>query len=154
MFRVGLSKDAHIFVPGQEIILGGVHIPHHSQVEAYSDGDVLLHSVCEALYGAMGMEDLGTYFSPKNMASNFDSQIIVEDVLKHLQQNQYQISNIDIQIVVDEPNLKTYKPTIKQAVATKFALELNQVSVKATNTDNTESHKIEVYSVVLIYKGE
>lgn len=154
MYRVGFSKDMHLFNKGNHIMLGGVKIPTEFGIVAYSDGDVLLHSLCEALYGAMGMGDLGTYFSPKSLPRGFSSQLIVDDVISNLKANNYLISNIDVLIVLDKLYLADFKEKIKAEVCKKFLLNQDQVAIKATNTDEVENYRISVYSNVLIYKGD
>jgi|GEM_PF-6866984 len=154
MYRVGFSKDIHFFSEGKEITLGGIKIACDKTIDAYSDGDVLLHSLCEAFYGAMGMEDIGTYFSSKNMKPSFNSTEIVKEIKQNLLQKNYLISNIDILVIVDEPNLKNHKILIKKSICNLFEVNLDQVAIKATNTDGYEKTIIQVYSNVLIYEGE
>ncbi|QEH62389.1 2-C-methyl-D-erythritol 2,4-cyclodiphosphate synthase [Spiroplasma chinense] len=154
MFRIGFSKDRHILTLGKGLTLGAVNVPSVFKAKAYSDGDVLLHAICESLYGAMGMDDLGTYFNKNTKPKGFSSTEIVEDVLKNLKEKEYKIENIDTLIVLDKPNLKEYKSTIKESVCNLFNLKLEQVSIKATTSEYTNENILDVFSNVLISKGE
>ncbi|QGS52437.1 2-C-methyl-D-erythritol 2,4-cyclodiphosphate synthase [Spiroplasma tabanidicola] len=156
MFKVGFSKDMHrIFPLSKNGILGGMnHQSFPKIMNAYSDGDVLLHSLCEAFLGAMGLEDLGTYYNSKTKPKDFSSLEIVNDILKLLEERNYNISNIDILIELEKPNLKDIKPAIKNNIAKLFNINLDQVSIKATTTEKSNYEFISVFSNVLIYKGE
>ncbi|AHI53380.1 2-C-methyl-D-erythritol 2,4-cyclodiphosphate synthase [Spiroplasma culicicola] len=154
MFRTGISKDIHKLIEGNYITLANQNIKCEFKVDAYSDGDVLLHAICEALLGALGLSDLGTYYNSKTKPQGFSSLEIAQDVIQHLQEANYKISNIDTIIILDKPNLKKHKELLKQSVANIFDLALNQISIKATTSENTATDVIEVISNVLIYKGE
>ncbi|QHX37060.1 2-C-methyl-D-erythritol 2,4-cyclodiphosphate synthase [Spiroplasma sp. BIUS-1] len=153
-FRTGFSKDMHNLVDGNKIILAGIEIKSNKSVEAYSDGDVVFHSLVEALLGSMGKEDLGENYNPNNMEKNFSSLIMVEDVKKLLHENHYIISNIDILIELDSPKLKEFKKNIKDNISKILNLELDQISVKATTTEGNFTNIITSYCNVLIYKDE
>ncbi|QBQ08196.1 2-C-methyl-D-erythritol 2,4-cyclodiphosphate synthase [Spiroplasma gladiatoris] len=156
MYRIGFSKDTHIinFILKNGVLGGVVFKNFPKMINAYSDGDVLLHSLCEAFLGAMGLEDLGTYYNKETKSKNFSSLEIVNDILNLLKKNNYLISNIDVLIELEKPNLKDIKPTIKSNLASIFKIKENQISIKATSTEKRNYETITVYSNVLIYKGE
>ncbi|AGR42529.1 2-C-methyl-D-erythritol 2,4-cyclodiphosphate synthase [Spiroplasma diminutum] len=153
-YRVGFSKDTHNLIDGHNIKLGGIEIPSNKSVEAYSDGDILYHSLAEALFGSLGLEDLGQNYNSKNMTEGFDSFIIIFDALNHLNKKNYKISNVDILIELDSPKLGQYKNEIKQKLAKELTISLDQISVKATTTEGNFENIITCYCNLIIYKSE
>ncbi|ALD66893.1 2-C-methyl-D-erythritol 2,4-cyclodiphosphate synthase [Spiroplasma cantharicola] len=154
IFKVGFSKDRHNLITGNFILLGGIKIPSNSKVEAYSNGDVLFHSLAEAIFGSLGEEDLGQNYNSKNMSKNFESIIMVQDAMKILEEREYQISNVDILIELDSPNLTTFKSSIKKNLSQILKINLDQISIKATTTEGNFKNIITSYCNILIYKSE
>ncbi len=154
MFKVGFSKDIHKLKSGKGFMLGSFFIECKKTVDAYSDGDVIWHSLTEALLGAMGLEDLGTYYKPEFYVRGFDSIIMIKETLEKLKKRNYRISNIDITIQLDEPSLKATKKLIKQNIAKILEISENDISLKATTSEGTLLNSIVCYSSVLIYKEE
>ncbi|WP_342268932.1 2-C-methyl-D-erythritol 2,4-cyclodiphosphate synthase [Spiroplasma endosymbiont of Aspidapion aeneum] len=148
--RIGFSKDIHNKVEGKKIVLGGIVIESNFAVNAYSDGDVLIHSICEALLGAMGLDDLGSYFSKDNQIENFSSIKIVDFTKNILKEKRFKITNIDTLIMVDSLIIKNYKESLKRGISDLFGIEEKKIAIKATTSENNFVDFIECSSVVLI----
>lgn len=134
--RVGQGYDVHRFKEGDHVILGGVRIPHDFGIEAHSDGDVLLHALCDALLGAAGLGDIGVFFPPSDpQFENKSSRFFLIDVHERIKSEGYNILNIDLTLVAEAPKLGPYRDQIRAAIANLLDLNLNQVNIKATTTE-------------------
>lgn len=134
--RIGSGLDVHAFSAGDHIMLGGVRIPHHKGLAAHSDGDVLLHAVIDALLGAAGGGDIGEWFPPSDdQWKGVDSRKMLARVMGFIQENAWQIENLDVTLVCEQPRLKQWKPLIRKQLALDLLLEENRVNVKATTTE-------------------
>ncbi|ASP28744.1 2-C-methyl-D-erythritol 2,4-cyclodiphosphate synthase [Spiroplasma corruscae] len=154
MYRIGFSKDKHNLVKGNGISIGGINIECDRSPDAYSDGDVLFHALAESIYGALGMEDIGTYYNKKNKEKKFKSSCMIKDVNAILISKQFKIVNIDILIELDKPNLTKYKDIIKDNVAMMLGLSKEVIAIKATTTEGNHPNLVTCYSNVLIKKEE
>ncbi|AGR41656.1 2-C-methyl-D-erythritol 2,4-cyclodiphosphate synthase [Spiroplasma taiwanense] len=152
MFKVGFSKDMHNLIKGKYITLAGQKIECEFSIKAYSDGDVVFHALSEAILGALGKEDIGTYYNKENMPQNFSSLEIVDYVKNLLVLEKYCILNIDILIELDFPNLIEHKKLIKNNILEIFNLRENQVSIKATTTENNFPKLISCYCNLILKK--
>lgn len=134
IYKIGHSYDYHNFKDGEQLILGGINIPSTFGLEGYSDADVVYHSVCEAILGALALGDIGTIF-PDNKEENYkrNSLDFVDYAFKQLQKANYEIVNVDLMIYLQKPNLKEYKPLIAQKL--KEVLHTSSVNVKATTLE-------------------
>ncbi|HHU55909.1 MAG TPA: 2-C-methyl-D-erythritol 2,4-cyclodiphosphate synthase [Acholeplasmataceae bacterium] len=133
MYRIGHSHDTHKLVPNRKLILGGVTIPYDYGLLGHSDADCVYHVVAEAIIGALGLGDIGTFFpdtDPKY--KDIDSGEIVRKTYDMMIKAGYEVSNIDITIFIEKPNLKSYKNLIKENIAKLLCVDLNQVNIKAT----------------------
>ena len=132
-YRIGKSTDIHQLVENRDLIIGGVKIPSKKGLLGHSDADVLLHAISEAVLGALGLEDLGTYF-PDNAkeTENIDSMIILEKVYEMMVKEGYQINNVDSLIIIEEPKMKPYIKQMKENIARVLHCDINQIAVKAT----------------------
>lgn len=154
-FKVGHSYDYHNFKDGEKLILGGIEIPSTFGLEGYSDSDVIYHSVCESILGALELGDIGTIF-PDNAKENYkrNSLDFVNYALEKLEESDYEINNIDIMIYLQKPNLKNYKQKIVKNL--KQVLKTESVNVKATTLEKQgligTSKGIGTETVVLIRK--
>lgn len=133
---VGLGFDVHKFIKGRRgFLLGGVRIECEWEVDAVSDGDVVLHAVCDSLLGAAGLGDIGDYFPPgKEKIKGIESRKILEFVLAKIKRK-FKIVNVDITIVADKPPLKSYKPQIVNSL--KQMLEVEMVNLKVKSKEKT-----------------
>lgn len=135
-FRVGNGFDAHRFKSGTRLMLGGVHIPYDYGLEAHSDGDVVLHAVCDAILGALARGDIGQHFPDTDKEySGIDSRILLRKVRDLMLADNYKINNIDITIIAQSPKLSPYIDTIRTNIAADLAADDRCVSVKATTTE-------------------
>ncbi len=134
--RVGQGFDAHRLVAGRPLRLGGILVPHDKGLEGHSDGDALLHAIANALLGALGEGDLGTWF-PSSDASleGIDSGRILEQVMEKVRARGFEIGNVDATIVAQEPRLAAHLPKMAEAIAALLGVGRGQVNVKVTSTD-------------------
>lgn len=131
--RIGQSTDIHQLKEGRKLILGGVHIPFERGLAGHSDADVLLHVVAEAILGALGLGDLGTWFPDTDMVNkDLDSQVIVREIVKKMDEMGYCVGNIDTLLLCEAPKLVSYKEQMCEQIAQLLNVERTQVNVKAT----------------------
>jgi len=134
--RIGTGIDVHAFGPGDFVMLGGVRIAHTQAVVAHSDGDVVLHALCDALLGAAGLGDIGEHFASDDPQwKGADSTRFVRSVMTMLQARRLRIGNVDITVLAEEPKLAPYRGTIRQKLATLLEVSPQQVNLKATTTE-------------------
>jgi 2-C-methyl-D-erythritol 2,4-cyclodiphosphate synthase len=156
MYRVGHGYDVHRFGEGDFIILGGVKIPYHHSFIAHSDGDVLLHSLCDALLGAIAAGDIGTHFpDTDDKYKNIDSSLLLEQTMQLLSQEFYTVANVDITIIAQAPKMSPYIQSMRQKIATVMDISVSQINIKATTTERLgcigREEGIAVHSVVMVY---
>jgi 2-C-methyl-D-erythritol 2,4-cyclodiphosphate synthase len=135
-FRIGQGYDVHRLAEGESLWLGGVLVPHHKGTVAHSDGDVLIHAICDALLGALKLRDIGTHF-PDNAAEfkNIDSKILLRKSYDLVKTKGYAIVNIDSTIHAQQPKLKPFIPEMETTMANVLGVDVDCVSVKATTTE-------------------
>nr|WP_319571988.1 2-C-methyl-D-erythritol 2,4-cyclodiphosphate synthase [uncultured Draconibacterium sp.] len=135
-FRIGQGYDVHRLAEGETLWLGGVLIPHSKGTVAHSDGDVLIHAICDAMLGALKLRDIGTHF-PDTAAEfkNIDSKILLKKSYELVKQKGYEIVNIDSTVQAQQPKLKPYIPAMEQCMADVLEIDVDRVSVKATTTE-------------------
>ncbi len=134
--RTGIGFDVHQLVPERKLILGGIEIPHDKGCLAHSDGDVLIHAICDALLGAAALGDIGTHFpDTDNLYKDIDSRIILEKVFFLIKEKGFEICNIDCVITLQEPKIKEYIPAMQSGIAGILKTTPRDVSVKATTTE-------------------
>lgn len=156
-FRVGHGYDVHALGEGLRLVLGGVEIPHTKGCIAHSDGDVLVHAICDALLGAAALGDIGKHF-PDTSAEfkGIDSLILLRRVVELLASKGYAIGNIDSTIAMQRPKLRPHIDLMRERIAEAAGLSVERVSVKATTTEwlgfEGEEKGVSATSVVLIYK--
>ena len=134
--RIGHGFDVHAFGPGEFITLGGVRIPHTQGLIAHSDGDVLLHALCDALLGAAGLGDIGQHFPDSSAAfRNIDSRILLRRVVALVQEQGLTSGNVDATIVAQAPRMAAHIPAMREHIAADLGVAPGQVNVKATTTE-------------------
>ncbi|MDE2234649.1 MAG: 2-C-methyl-D-erythritol 2,4-cyclodiphosphate synthase [Gammaproteobacteria bacterium] len=134
--RIGQGLDVHAFGPGREIVLGGVHIPHRQGIHAHSDGDVLLHALCDALLGAAGLGDIGRHFpdtDPQN--KGIDSRRLLAAVAALVREAGLRPVNVDATVIAQEPRLAPHAPAMCANIAADLAMPVERVNIKATTTE-------------------
>ena len=134
--RVGNGYDAHRFTDGDGIILGGVRIPLDCSLAAHSDGDVLIHAICDALLGAAALGDIGQHF-PDTMDefAGADSRVLLRRVLELLGAAAWKVTNVDTTVVAEKPKIRPYVEQMRRNIAADLQLDEAQVSVKGTTTE-------------------
>ncbi len=134
--RVGQGYDVHQLAEGLPFILGGITIPHSHGMVAHSDGDVLLHAICDALLGAAGMRDIGYHFPDTSQDfKNIDSRILLRKTLELITAQGWRIANIDATVCLQKPKLLPHIPQMQQTIAEDLQVTINQISIKATTTE-------------------
>lgn len=134
--RVGFGFDAHRFVRGRPLILGGVEIPFSMGLEGFSDADVLVHAIADALLGAISIGDLGEHFPPEDPRyKNISSLILLQKVNELLAREGYEIINLDTVLILQEPKVDRYREEMKEKIAQTIGLNKERVSIKATTTE-------------------
>ena len=136
MIRVGQGYDVHRFGEGDHIMLGGVRIPHHHGMIAHSDGDVLIHALCDALLGAAALGDIGQHFPDTDeQYAGADSRELLRQVNGLLQQGGYRLNNIDITVIAQAPKMAPHISNMRTVLADDLSLNVEQVNIKATTTE-------------------
>ncbi|MFO7844394.1 MAG: 2-C-methyl-D-erythritol 2,4-cyclodiphosphate synthase [Bacteroidales bacterium] len=156
-FRIGYGYDVHRLKEGRELILGGIKIPHHKGCVAHSDGDVLIHAICDALLGAAALRDIGYHFPDSdNQYKDMDSKILLKKTIALLAENNYTLINIDSTICLQKPTLKNHIPSMIKTLASTLNVNENKISIKATTTEELgfvgEEKGIAAHAMVLIEK--
>lgn len=137
MFRIGHGYDVHKFTDlKQNIIIGGIEISYHLGLEAHSDGDVLIHALCDAILGALGLGDIGKHFpDTDSQYKNTDSKFFLAEIKKMLDNKGYSIGNIDCTIVAQAPKMLPHIESMKSCLASILDIEISQINIKATTTE-------------------
>lgn len=134
--RIGHGFDAHRFESGDHVVLGGVRIPHHQGLRAHSDGDVLIHALCDALLGAAGLGDIGRHFPDTDAAyRDIDSRVLLRQVVAALHERQLSVLNVDCTVIAQQPRLGNYIAQMCEWLAADLQVAVSQVNVKATTTE-------------------
>ena len=153
--RIGQGIDAHAFRPGGRLVLGGVQIPHEQGLEAHSDGDVVLHALCDALLGAAALGDIGRHFPPDDPAyAGIDSRILLRKVVELVGREGLQIGNADITVVAQAPRLAPYIDAMRAHIADDLQLDSSRINIKATTTEHMgftgRGEGIAAFAVILL----
>lgn len=136
MYRIGQGIDFHQMVEGREFWLGGVLIPHSKGALGHSDADVLLHAICDALLGALGLGDIGKHFPDTDQSfKNIDSKILLQQSYQLIAERGYKVVNVDSTILLQAPKIMKFVPAMQEAISKILELELTDVSIKATTTE-------------------
>ncbi|MDD1635179.1 MAG: 2-C-methyl-D-erythritol 2,4-cyclodiphosphate synthase [Methylococcaceae bacterium] len=157
MIRVGQGYDVHRFNEGNHIILGGVKIDYEQGLEAHSDGDVVLHALCDALLGAAALGDIGKHFPDTDPDfKGADSRVLLRHVYRIIQDKGYQLVNADMTIIAQAPKMAPHIGTMCRNIADDLNVDVDCINVKATTTEKLgfEGRKegIAVQAIVLIEK--
>lgn len=155
--RIGHGFDVHAFTSGDHLMLGGVKIEHTHAFKAHSDGDVLLHAICDALLGAVALGDIGQHF-PDTSAEfeNIDSRQLLRHVYGLVEGRGYVLGNLDCTVIAQAPKLAPHIPAMREQIAGVLSCDIEQVNVKATTSERLgfEGRKegISAHAVVLLSK--
>lgn len=153
--RVGIGFDVHRLVEGRDLVLGGVKIEYYKGLLGHSDGDVLLHSICDAMLGAVALGDIGKFFPDTDIKYKGISSIVLLETTWDLLKNEgYRVNNVDSTVVCENPRLFPHIPKMRENIANALELSVSAVSVKATTTELLgyvgRGEGIAVYSVVTV----
>jgi len=156
-YKVGVGYDIHRLVEGRKLFLGGVEIPYIKGLLGHSDGDVLLHALCDAFLGALGEGDIGERFPDTDpQYEGILSGKLVKNVCTLLKEKNFNINNVDTVIVAQEPNLSPFKKSMRQTVARLLDIQEDRVNIKAKTNEGQDSigqkEAIAAYAVVTINK--
>jgi len=159
MIRIGTGYDVHAFGPGDHVMLGGVRISHSAGLIAHSDGDVLIHALCDALLGALALGDIGKHFSPTDPQwRNADSRMLLRTVQAMLHEHGWAVGNVDAVVICERPRLLLHIDAMRQVLAEDLRVEVDAVSVKATTTEKLgftgREEGIAAQAVALLCKRE
>lgn len=161
--RTGHGYDAHRFadslLPNKPLVLGGITIAHDKSLLAHSDGDAVIHALCDALLGAIGRGDIGRHFPDTDAAfSNIDSGVLLQRVCEFLQEGDWLIGNVDITILAQTPRMAPHVDAMCKRLASLMNITAQQVNVKASTTEGMgfvgRKEGLETYAVVLIYRDK
>ncbi|MBI9060403.1 MAG: 2-C-methyl-D-erythritol 2,4-cyclodiphosphate synthase [Marinilabiliaceae bacterium] len=155
--RVGFGYDVHKLGEKEELWLGGIQVPHTKGSIGHSDGDVLIHAICDALLGAANLRDIGYHF-PDNDPSlkGIDSKILLTRTIDIIRDRGFEISNIDSTIALQQPKVKDLIPMMQETLANVLKIEIEDIAIKATTTEKLgfvgKQEGIAAYATVLIAK--
>lgn len=158
-FRIGHGYDVHALGPDLPLWLGGVRVAHTHGCIAYSDGDVLIHALCDALLGAAALGDIGTHFPDTSSEfRNIDSKILLKRTVALLSARGYAVGNVDCTLCMQRPKIKPYIPAMRKALSEAMDISEEAISIKATTTEHLgftgREEGVEAHAVALIYRLE
>jgi len=153
--RIGQGLDAHCFESGRPLVLGGVRIEHDQGLAAHSDGDVVIHALCDALLGAAALGDIGRWFPDhENQYAGIDSRILLRRVIDTLNERGFGVGNVDLTIVAQRPRLAPYITAMTEVLAADLRCPAKRINVKATTTERMgftgRGEGIAAFAVVLL----
>jgi 2-C-methyl-D-erythritol 2,4-cyclodiphosphate synthase len=135
-FRTGIGFDVHAFADNRKLIIGGIEIPFKKGLAGHSDADVLLHAICDAMLGALGLGDIGKHFPDNDSAyKNADSSLLLKRVYELVSGKGYAISNLDTVLILQQPKISPYVEKMRNRISEILSCDIEQVSVKATTTE-------------------
>jgi 2-C-methyl-D-erythritol 2,4-cyclodiphosphate synthase len=134
--RIGQGFDVHAFGDGDHVVLGGVRIAHERGVVAHSDGDVVVHAVCDALLGALALGDIGQHFPPSDPTwRGADSRLFLRAVTEMLRARGYRVGNIDVTVICEKPRIGPHANAMRANLAADIGIDPGDVGLKATTTE-------------------
>lgn len=134
--RIGHGYDVHAFAEGDHVMLGGVRIPHGRGLAAHSDGDVLLHALCDALLGAIAAGDIGHHFPDTDPANaGIDSRLLLRRVMQEVHGKGWKLANLDATVIAQAPRMGPHVDAMRARIAEDCAVEVSAVNIKATTTE-------------------
>ena len=159
MFRIGHGFDVHAFEWGRPLIMGGIDIPHDMGLKGHSDADVLLHTMADAILGALALGDIGKFFPDTDEAyKDMDSKVLLSEVVDMMEKKGYRIGNIDAVIMAEKPKFRPYIDDMREVSASLLKTEEGNVNIKATTTEKLgftgRGEGIACEAVVLLEKME
>ncbi|MFW6226810.1 MAG: 2-C-methyl-D-erythritol 2,4-cyclodiphosphate synthase [Bacteroidota bacterium] len=156
-FRIGFGYDVHQLGEGHKLVIGGIEVPHSRGSIGHSDGDVLIHAICDAMLGALNLRDIGFHFpDTKAELKGIDSKIILKKTIQLIREKGYDIGNIDTTICLQKPRLLSHIPLMQEALAKVMEISQQKIAIKATTTERLGfvgvEQGISAYAVVLLHE--
>ncbi|MBF0594848.1 MAG: 2-C-methyl-D-erythritol 2,4-cyclodiphosphate synthase [Candidatus Omnitrophica bacterium] len=156
-YRTGIGYDVHVMVPGRNLVLGGVEIPHNKGLLGHSDADVLLHAISDALLGAAGKGDIGEHFPDTDLKyKGISSLVLLRQVGHLLETSGFQVVNLDCVLLAEQPKISPYKAQMKVNIAKELNVDVCQVNIKATTNEGLgfigRQEGMAAYATVLLCK--
>lgn len=156
-FRIGSGVDFHQLATGRPLWIGGVQIPHYKGAVGHSDADVLLHAICDAMFGALALGDIGKHFPDTDMAyKGIDSKILLAKTAAIIHEKGYSVVNLDTTLCLELPKIKPYVDEMRRVIATILRITVDDVSIKATTTEKMgfagREEGLVAYATVLLAK--
>lgn len=153
--RIGHGFDAHAFVKGRPLVLGGVTIPYEYGLAAHSDGDAVLHALCDALLGASALGDLGAFFPDTDKQfENIDSRKLLREVFKLVQEKGFSVINVDITILAQSPRMAPHIQDMRKNISADIQTDIENINIKASSTEGMgyigRKEGLSVHAVTLI----
>jgi 2-C-methyl-D-erythritol 2,4-cyclodiphosphate synthase len=134
--RIGQGYDVHAFGEGDHVMLGGVRVPHERGLAAHSDGDVVLHALCDAMLGALALGDIGTHFPPSDPRwKDADSRVFLRHCNALLRERGWRVGNADVTVVCERPKVGPHAQAMRETIAADLGVGLDAISVKATTNE-------------------
>ena len=134
--RIGLGYDIHRLIEGRRLFLGGVEIPYIKGLEGYSEADVLLHAICDAILGAMGKDDIGIHFPNNDPQFNGISSLeLLHKVAVMAERSNFRIINVDSTLILEEPKILPFKARMKKTIASVLGIDEDRINIKATTQE-------------------
>ena len=154
-FRIGIGYDVHRLEIGRGFVLGGITIPFEKGPAGHSDGDVLIHAICDAMLGALALGDIGRHFPDTDEEfRDIDSKILLEKTINMIRFYGYEISNIDSTVCLQKPKISKFVPDMVRALSNVLGIDEHLISIKATTTEKLgfvgEEQGISAYAVALL----
>ena len=156
--RIGSGFDVHAFGPGDHVMLGGVRIAFDHGLDAHSDGDVVIHALCDALFGALALGDIGKHFPPSDPQwKDADSRAFLRHAAMLIDQHGYRLGNADITVICEAPKVNPHAEAMRANLAADLGVAVAQISIKATTTEKLgftgRGEGIAVQAVVLLERA-
>lgn len=157
MMRIGSGFDVHAFTEGNAVTLGGIRIAHTHGLLAHSDGDVLIHALCDALLGALALGDIGVHFPPSDATyKNADSTELLAQCMHMVRDKGYELANADMTLICEQPKINPHVFAMRERLASVMQVSIEQLSIKATTTEQLgftgRGEGIAAQAVVLLNK--
>lgn len=155
--RIGLGYDLHKLVPNRDLIIGGITLPYHLGEEAHSDGDVLIHAIIDALFGALALGDIGTHYPPSDSKwKDISSIILLKECNQKIKSQGYTIGNMDCTIILEKPKIKPFVDKIVTKLSQTLEIDKSQISIKGKTKEGVdatgENRAIEAHAICLLFK--
>ena len=156
--KIGMGYDIHALSEGRKMVLGGIEIPHQKGPVGHSDGDIVLHAICDALLGAMAKGDIGRLFPDNDPEyKDIDSKKLLEEVVAIMKDEGLKVSNIDINVIAEEPKISEYQQDMSKTISEILEISSDNVSIKGKTAEKMGSvgkgEAIEAYAVVLLVEA-